>query len=487
MTEDLNYNYFESEEFKNSLSLFEQCREEGKSCILGSDELADIAEFYYENGKYTLAREAAEYATTIYPDACAPRVFLARFSLALKKDCNEAWENISRISDTTLPEYFTILGEYQLARGNNKAATETFADGETTIHEDERQDYRLDVAFLLLDYSLTKEATEWAQRITDKNSPEYKKLCARLHFEKGEHEKAIEILEKALDKNPFYTDYWNLLATIQLSADKYSDAAASSEYAIAINDGCAESYLNLGNAYFKLCNYDKAIEAYTRFAALNENELGEILLARCYFCKQMAKEAIKHLAEAQKRCSDNRQNFVDIHKDLAIIYGWTGEGSKAFRHIDILKNMNYDDPELNLIEGGVLLGMNKFSKANEVFMRGYEKSELPNEYLFQVAVNFYEHNFDDVAYQMLKEIFRLEPQRTRGLSYIAVCCNYLGLKDEFLFYLKEAVEKNVDEAKAVLSEIFPASVTPQDYYEFALKHFDKNNKRSDTKEERDKD
>ena len=466
-------NYFNSEEFKDNLSHFEDARKEGKGCILSSDEIADIAEYYYEQGDFAKAKEIAEYATSLYPDATAPLVFLARFQMTVKKDMDMAWKYLTAIKDTEDSEYVIMMAEYLFNDGQREEAIDTLERGLVVVDSDDAQDFIIDASFLLLDFAEIGTAKKWAERYEDKNDEEFQRLRARIALESKDGDKAAKIMNELIDKNPFNEDYWNLLATIQIASDKYSDAATSSEYAIAINGDSSEAYMNQGNAYFKMCNYDKALEAYKQFSKLNRNEIGDIMQARCYFCKQDLENALKHLKRAKDCCTDNKANLIDVYKDMAIIFGWAGENERAFKCIDRLKKEGYNDAELYLIEGGVLLGMDKFKEASTTFMNGYEKSKQPQEYMFQVAVSFYERNFDQAAYTMLKEIFYIEPDRTRGLAYLAVCCNYLGKKDEFLKYLKMAIEKNPDEARAVLAEIFPRGMEIYDYYKYAVDFFDR--------------
>jgi hypothetical protein len=40
--------------------------------------------------------------------------------------------------------------------------------------------------------------------------------------------------------------------------------------------------------------------------------------------------------------------------------------------------------------------------------------------------------------------------------------------DEFMKYLKIAVDKNPKEARSVLGRLFPEGMDPQDYYEYML-------------------
>lgn len=467
MTNNSNNDYFKSEEFINNLQLFENSQKAGDDCILSSDELADIAEYYFEKGDTQKAKNVAEYAISLYPDATSPLVFLARFNICTKKDYDTAFQYINKITDQTALDYYTILIEYYLATKQPKKAAEAFDKAKENIDEEDKFYLNIDTAYLLYDYGFTDEADKLKEEIEDKESEDYLKMQARSLSERGNNIAAIEIFEKIIDKDPFNVDNWILISNLQIMADRYSDAATSAEYAIAIDDKQADAYMNLGNSYFKMCNYAKALDAYDKFSNLTDNELGYILKARCYFCMQDITTAYKLLITAKEKCTDNKNNLIDIYKDLAIICGWSNEPELAYKFINLLKKEDYKDAELNLIEGSILLGMKKLEAANDVFTQGYEIADNQQEYLFQVAVSFYEHSYDKAAYLLFKEIFTRNPERTKGLAYLAVTCNYLGFEDEFLKYLSLAVDKNPDEARAVLSELFPKSMQPYDYLEYA--------------------
>jgi hypothetical protein len=56
-----------------------------------------------------------------------------------------------------------------------------------------------------------------------------------------------------------------------------------------------------------------------------------------------------------------------------------------------------------------------------------------------------------------------------GYSYMALCCLDLKKYDEFLKYLKLAIEKNQREVRLVLGSYFPKEVEPKDYYDYMKK------------------
>lgn len=462
-------NYFNTDEFKNYLRLYEKSQQEGTSCILSSDDLADISEYYFLIGKMAKAKEAAEYAASLYPDASAPYFTLARFSLVAEKDKESARKYIEKISDKSTGSYYLIIAEYYLFDKKPDKAVKAIQHGMAVLQDEELADLSVDAAALFIDYGYIEEAKGYLamERHEDYDIDYVQKLKARIDFLEGKYDDGLQLYENLIDKDPFNSENWKRLAAEQNASDKYSASASSCEYAIAINDKDEEAYMLLGNAYFKMCNYDKALEAYRKFLELSDNELAYIMISRCYFCMQDMEKSLEYLKLAEEKCVDNTSNQIDLYRDFAIIYGWKGNFDEAFKYLEKLKKMGKDDADTCLIEGGLLLDMNKFEQANDIFSKGFEQAADTQEYMYMVAVSFYEHRNDMAAYMLLKKIFEENPERTRGLAYITACSYYLGMESEFLKYLKLSVDNNPEEAEAILAGIFPEGMKPYDYMEYA--------------------
>ncbi len=75
-TEDLSY--FQEEEFKKNLALYEQMLQGGQSVYLEADELTDIAEYYLVQNDTDKAMACIQYALNIHPGSIDPLIFLAR-------------------------------------------------------------------------------------------------------------------------------------------------------------------------------------------------------------------------------------------------------------------------------------------------------------------------------------------------------------------------------------------------------------------------
>jgi len=98
---------------------------------------------------------------------------------------------------------------------------------------------------------------------------------------------AEPILQKLIAMNPARWDYQQALGNAQLSLGKYDDAVATFEKAIPAAENAtktdpkadpakakaavAQMLTNEGNAYLKLKKNDKAVEAYTKAAAMDPN------------------------------------------------------------------------------------------------------------------------------------------------------------------------------------------------------------------------
>lgn len=74
--------YFDSEEFRNTLESYEESVRSGHPLFLDADDLADIADYYHFTGIDQQADEVIDYALSLYPNATLPNVFKAREALA---------------------------------------------------------------------------------------------------------------------------------------------------------------------------------------------------------------------------------------------------------------------------------------------------------------------------------------------------------------------------------------------------------------------
>ena len=94
-----NKKYFDSPEFGRLLQRYERSLQIGKDEYFESDELSDLAEYYYDKKDKPKAEYVLDYAMHLHPGAVLPLVFKARIALIDAKNIEKARYCASLISD----------------------------------------------------------------------------------------------------------------------------------------------------------------------------------------------------------------------------------------------------------------------------------------------------------------------------------------------------------------------------------------------------
>lgn len=476
MSEENIDKYYKSQEFKDMFRNFEKARSEGRDCMLASDDIIDIAEFYYMYGDLEHARQTAEYALSIYRDAEAPLLFMAKFELQHGNGAEKAEEYLSKVDDRQNVDFLLCSIEVSMLKGEDLRQTQRLVDDAfNCCRDDDKEDFAIEALHLLLDYHSANLASHlYSLAAGLLHSDEGTLVKARMQLENGNYDKGLKMMESLIDKDAFNAEYWNILATAQLYCEKYSDAITSEEYAIAIDPSCYDAYMNMGNAYIKLCNYSKAMEAFAKCSDLRDDEVALMMRGRCLFYMHNDEAALVVLELAKSKCTADLNNKVNILKDLAIISSGMGQFDKAKEYLKEAKQISPKrfDLEFTTIQLGIMVRQGHIAEAS-LFLNE-EAHKVPQaecvNMLFQSALVFYENQYDSIAYKFFKAVYNLERNRHRGIPHFAMCCYSLRKWDEYLEALEIAVSEVPDETKAILAEIFPQGMEPYDYLKYAQEH-----------------
>ena len=472
--------YYESSEFKAMFLNFEESRKKGEDCLLSSDELTDIAEFYYIKGDMRHAKETAEYAVSIYEDATAPLLFLAKMEIQLNKNAEKGKEILDKVLERNNIDYMLCRLELELMKkGHEKEALRIVMNGFDSLDEEEKAPFIGESVHLTLDYKKAELARDIMEAHADALDPSNRRLIeARFALWEGKPELGLSLLEKLIDKDTFNVQYWLILSTAQLQCGKFNEAISSAEYAIAIEPDAYEAYMNMGNAYIRICNYEKAIEAFRKYTQIRDDEVGYMMIGRCLFYMHKDDEALKMLHYAEKKCTDNKANLLDINKDLTILYTATKNIDQALIYLEKVKEETRGkyDRERITIQISILIGIGCLKEAMKLLnlvlesLEEKEDKEEKIQLMFQAALIFYENKNDAEAYTLLKKVYSLDPECTTAMPYFAFCCYSQQKWDDYLHALRTSVELYPEESKAVLAEIFPNGMEPYDYVKYAEEH-----------------
>lgn len=264
--------YFQSKEF---LALLHQFEESGQDqyADFSSNDLTDLAEYYHTVGNLEMALRIVDAAIDLYPGAVGPLVFRARTSLVKENNPKKAAFYADMIEDKTDLDYYYIQAEIMVAEGNSEEAHEYLLEKFEEVDEDEQQDYLLDVATLFADYELWDYADSWSRNYEDTDESDYLELQGRLMVVRQEYTQAEELFNKLIDRNPFSTIYWNLLASTQFYAKDFQKSLSSCDYALAIFPDDADALLTKANAMFRIGNLEDAIVNYLQYMRVCNEEI----------------------------------------------------------------------------------------------------------------------------------------------------------------------------------------------------------------------
>ncbi|MBQ7424196.1 MAG: tetratricopeptide repeat protein [Prevotella sp.] len=461
-------NYFESEEFLTLLRDYEERTQNGESPLLGSDDFTSIAEYYHSKGRREEAFEILERALDCYPDASAPLIFKSRLALIEEEDVEKAQELLDRVEDRSELEYYYMQAELYIAQHLDDEAADLLDELWEKSDEDTRQDIALDVANLYIDYDMPEEAETWLRRFDDQTLEDYLELLGRIEVGKGNYKEGMDIFNRLIDKNPYSSYYWNLLASTQMMRGDIYESIESSEYALAINNDDPDAVMNKANCLYKLGNYEDAMEYYQRYIRINPTD------CRAYLCQGICmlgenrfQEAAVLLDKAEELASGNGQSLLDIYQEQAFVNSRLGNLDKALSYLDKAKSLPCDKNDLLVLRGHILLEHGCIEEAQQAFEQAVTGSGNSYEIYFRIAVSVYDNGYTRLACKMFLQMQRVS-DRHDGLAYIAACCYDMGERELYLKYLQLACELVPEETKMVLEENFPEELRPEDYYKYEL-------------------
>ena len=326
--------YFEDEEFREMLEDYERTVKAGQPVFMDADDLADIADYYQEEGRYDDAQMAVDRALELQPDSVVALNYKIHNAID-QGDFDSAEGFLDRIIDRDLPEYTYCRAEIWIAQDEVEKADEYLRREFEECPPEESQDFVLDVVNLYTDYGYSEKAMEWMMRAKQENTEDFKELMGRTLFGLGKYDDSERIFNELLDRNPFQKRYWNALASTQFMKEDYSGSVTSSEYAIAIDPEDAEGLLAKANGLFRLENFEEALEYYKRYSEKEpDDEFGLLHQGTCLINLGRNEEAVELLLEAEAIAPEDSPYLVEIYQELGFAYSELKMPETALYYID---------------------------------------------------------------------------------------------------------------------------------------------------------
>lgn len=462
-------NYYNTKDFRDLLQRYEKSIALGKQEYFESDELSDIAEYYYNNGKRKEAVSVLDYAMQLHPGSALPLVFRGRMALIDEKDVNKARQYVSLIDNQLDLDCLYLKAEIMIVDNDVDGADRFLLENMDRIDEDDVPDYVLDIATMFIDYNLPDKAEQWLERSDEDDLADYREVKARIAFAKGDYEQSEKLFEQLLDEDPYSGRYWNSLASTQFMSNRINDSITSSEYSIAINPNDVEAILNKANGLFSLGNFAEALKYYERYSRLCPEEgAASLFMGNCLLNMGKADEALSHYETALRMLNEQHFGTAEVLQCLAFTYSQLDRMDEATKCIDeALRLPDINRNEVLVVRGHIMLEHGKVKQAITSFIDAYRGSSFSQDIFFRIAISVYDCGYPTIAYRMFKSYTDVHADDNgEGLAYLASCCKHIHRHDEYMKYLEMACRKNPEEARKILGGDFPEGMEPKDYYDY---------------------
>lgn len=204
-----------------------------------------------------------------------------------------------------------------------------------------------------------------------------------IYIERGENDKAREVLEKALSVKHDYPDALNNFATALKNTGYHEEAVRSLKRALTLKPDFKSAYFNLGNTYREMGDHEAALVAFRQSVDLDPvdqetlSNLGALLftLGRNQEAKEILQESI-HI----------NSDHALSHFHLGRIYMSEGNLDKALRSFQSVLKINPEFSEAWLNIGNVMARQGRWPDAVSCFNKAVETDPESEDAYYNLAL-----------------------------------------------------------------------------------------------------
>ncbi len=318
-------------DLKYLIKKYEAARAKGDSIFLDATDMLDIYDYYADVFRNEEANEVLLRAVKLYPDNEDVVIAHAYYFKNLGQ-WKQAEDVINKLDQQNIyrklfyaEEALTML---DLDKSRKLVKEIEGCTAELTC------ELALDIAEMYYDAGYYHLAEPWLERCYTPKFNEFGRVSCELAdclFRRGDFDRAMTIMNKSLDEDPYDAPSWVQLAKVQFTATKYEEALESCDYAIAANKEYPEAYTVRFDTLLRLERYDEMWE-YLQDPAQQIYCSAESVLALAYAYEKEGRSdmasKVYHLGGRLQL--EDRDVRDQIHRHLAY------EAALEGRHEDVL-------------------------------------------------------------------------------------------------------------------------------------------------------
>lgn len=238
-----------------------------------------------------------------------------------------------------------------------------------------------------------------------------------------DNKKAERALEKAIEYHPEIPRFYVELAETYLAFDKHEDAIKN--YKSALKAGFPEQagiFYNIGKAYFDLEEYEDCIEYCSIAMSLDpRHDKCKNVLVRAYILEEQEGKAFELIGDR-----------LTFHKFAAALYLDNGNNDKAMREVERALDLDPQDNEATFYKALILQNEGQFEKSVEELNRILQTEPKNHEVLLHKGICLAELGRVREALGIFNNLDSRYPQDTRAKCMIGSVYYRQGRYDESL-------------------------------------------------------
>ena len=433
--------YFDKPKFKQLLARYEEMLTSDHTSYFEATELTDIAEYYAMQGDTEQAEAALDYALRLHPDNIDALIFKSRSRL-INGHITEASHILDSITDQNDREVMFLRAEMLMATHQHTKADALLR----TLIEEENYEANAyaDIIDLLVDNGQNDMANLWIDEATQRY-PDHQVLtesAAYSHTLQERFEEAIALYNRLLDIDPYSTFYWEELGKIYFRLEEYDKAIEAFEFVIAINgDECYYALYAVANCYFNIGNYERAEEYYHTIHERYPETVDPLFhMGMCRVNRGDDEGALDYFTQALTTIPEGSEEQAQIYSQISLIFSRKGQHAKAVTYTDEALKICPDNTELIIMKGHELLCQGRYEESTTLFLQALElNTESTERSLFLIAVSMLENGHCEMSHYLLR-LLKDNPAIEPEILYPYLCfCEWALRKENFSDTLTEAL------------------------------------------------
>ncbi len=486
--------YFESEEFKELLSKYEQAVHNGLSCYLDVEDIMDLSDYYLSADDPMAAIDVAELGLEMHRDnksllsiKAGVLIYLHRFT--------EAAAIVDGLNPEDDIDVYYLNGQLEYALHNNvEKADEYFNSWLELVEKDVRrnmdkkdreEEMRNSYVHIIMSYiELAPElpfiegVAKWIDLYVERFAPlgEYNPdlMIADIARDESLLPQVETVYTQLLDHNPYLETGWTVLAAAQLMMGKHDDAINSADFALAINPDDLDALSTKGQAFFAKDNFEAAEPLLRQYIDTTGEPNLMPFLASCLIERNATQEAIPYIDTASKWIDETYERDMDyamLCSDIAKSYFYCDCIDQADIYIDKALDINPDDITFKTIKLELLYYRKDIDAAYPLLVDLLEHVGNKNAFLLYVSLKLISFGLSEHAIDIMLQVRETCDDSLLRLTdpYIALAYFYLHEYQKARPYLKDACIYHPEIIATVFREYIPEGLDAADFYEFVFK------------------